>query len=237
MDPICCFVCCVLLMMVVVFVAMAGAPSVSWGHRGWNRRSGSQKPSEQVLQSFGLLNQLRAQGLTCPNGQHFPPNSVPLRFDCELFWAAQAHSEDMAQHGYFDHVSPDGLSPQDRVSGLTVIGENIAMGQNTAQGVLEAWKKSNDHCTNMMNPASKLIGMGYASVLLVLSKNPGAHYWTQMFADGASANEMCYPSRMPQFGRSVAPAGGIRDEPGQVGSTWNEQDSINHKYAFMVTGT
>src|SRR5688572_24058278 len=38
----------------------------------------------------------------------------PLRVDDKLSMIARRHSEDMARRGFFDHVNPDGLGPNDR---------------------------------------------------------------------------------------------------------------------------
>jgi len=94
---------------------------------------------------------------------NFKPNSTPLQFDCALFWAAQTHSEDMAKNGFFDHFS-DGQTPQDRgeAQGSPVTGENIAKGQSKAYEALDAWKASDDACTNLMDPSHKLAAVGYA---------------------------------------------------------------------------
>eukprot|EP00913_Durusdinium_trenchii_P020836 g19575.t1 len=54
----------------------------------------SETVHEKAWEHFGLLNELRAEGFTCPNGASYDPNPVPLRFDCRLWRAARLHSED-----------------------------------------------------------------------------------------------------------------------------------------------
>jgi uncharacterized protein YkwD len=138
---------------------------------------------------FGLLNELRAAGFTCPEGASYPANPVPLKFDCRLWKASQLHSKDMADQNYFAHDSKDGRSPWDRAKaqGISAGGENIAAGTGTAAGVLTQWKNSDGHCRNMGNAGSKLFAVGYA---------PGGsyrHYWTQMFAGEQTVDTSCHP--------------------------------------------
>jgi uncharacterized protein YkwD len=155
-----------------------------------------QEVSSLEWEHFELLNQLRAQGFTCPQGAAFEPNLVPLKFDCRLWKASQLHSEDMAAQGYFSHSSQDGRSPWQRAEeqGTSANGENIAAGSGTAAGVLEQWKRSDGHCRNMMKKDSKVAGVGYGA------GGPYRHYWTQMFSDSDTSDldTTCYPS-------SVAP--------------------------------
>jgi len=139
-------------------------------------------------QSLTLLNELRAQGFTCPDGTVFAPNPVPLEWNCKLWRAARLHAEDMADRDYFDHYTepteayPDGLSPWQRASaqGTSANGENIAAGSSTAAHALEQWKGSNGHCLNMMYygtaKISMAVGYGYDA------GSNYRHYWVQMFS-------------------------------------------------------
>ena len=49
---------------------------------------------DKAWEHFGLLNELRAEGFTCPNGQSYAANPTPLNFDCRLWKAAKLHSEE-----------------------------------------------------------------------------------------------------------------------------------------------
>merc|ERR1719221_342344 len=100
--------------------------------------------SAKAWEHFQLVNQLRAQGFTCPQGATFAPNPLPLKFDCRLWVASRLHSEDMAAQNYFSHTSKDGRSPWKRAEeqGTDAHGENIAAGSGSAAGALVQFKNS-----------------------------------------------------------------------------------------------
>ena len=88
--------------------------------------------------------------------------------------AAQLHSHDMAQHGFFDHTSPISgrARPQDRavLSGYssTFISENLfmSMGMDVSQVVsqcLNAWVNSSGHLRNLLDTQRTEVGVGVAS--------------------------------------------------------------------------
>src|SRR4051794_32963176 len=60
--------------------------------------------------------------------------------DTRLMIAAQRHTEDMVRRNYFEHVSPSGTDPGDRITAAgylwTSYGENIAAGYDTPRGVM-----------------------------------------------------------------------------------------------------
>lgn len=160
------------------------------------------KVSKLAWEEFQLLNDLRAQGFTCPAvgnaaAKTYAPNSEKLRFDCNLWKASRAHSEDMAKNNYFSHMSQgDGTSPGDRATEKgyewTAIGENIAAGGAKAEQTLEQWKTSTSgHCDNMMNPRFKDVAIGYAFDQSATYK----HYWTEKFGTTGeeSTDTSCYP--------------------------------------------
>ena len=67
----------------------------------------------------------------------------PLETDPELLPAARAHALDMLQRGYFDHVTPGGLNPSDRVAllhrrSVGGVGENLAEHRGLSAEQLEA---------------------------------------------------------------------------------------------------
>lgn len=102
-----------------------------------------------------------------------------LKANWQLSRVARYKSEDMANKGYFSHTSPTYGSPfkmmEDFGIKFTAAGENIAMGQQTARDVMNAWMNSPGHRNNILSPSFTEIGVG-------LAKGPnGRLYWTQMF--------------------------------------------------------
>lgn len=103
----------------------------------------------------------------------------PLELDAELSKVARLKSQDMATKGYFSHTSPTYGSPFDMMKQFGIkysaAGENIAMGQPTAEAVVKAWMNSEGHRANILSKSFTKIGVGY------YKGNNGSPYWTQMF--------------------------------------------------------
>lgn len=127
-------------------------------------RSGSSDRSAQVI---ALVNQERAKA-----------GCGALTEDPLLRKSAQGHSDDMAARGFFDHTNPDGADPGKRITAAgyrwSTYGENIAMGQQTAQSVMTSWMNSPGHRANILNCAFKNIGVG-------IHDGSGGPWWTQNF--------------------------------------------------------
>jgi uncharacterized protein YkwD len=97
------------------------------------------------------------------NAERADEGCGPLRVDDRLRTAARRHSKDMAERGYFDHNSPDGTTPWDRMRAAGYDapgGENIAMGYPTAESVVDAWMDSRGHRENILNCRFEAIGVG-----------------------------------------------------------------------------
>ena len=126
-----------------------------------------------------LVNEVRATGTSCGSNGDFAP-AGPLTASPHLTCAARAHSQDMSERGFFNHVNPDGEGPSDRIDktgyAWTAVGENIAGGPMTAADAVNGWLASDEHCANLMNPTYKEIGVG-------LYEGAGQYtfYWTQTF--------------------------------------------------------
>jgi uncharacterized protein YkwD len=87
----------------------------------------------------------------------------------------------MALRGYFDHTTPEGQQPWDRmddagVRGWTNAGENIAYGYETADAVQAGWMDSPGHRANILTPGFTHVGVG------TFQEGGGARHWTQLFA-------------------------------------------------------
>jgi uncharacterized protein YkwD len=100
--------------------------------------------------------------------------------DTDLRAAARGHSQDMHARGYFDHNSPDGKEPWDRIKASGYVGasrgfaENIAKGYATAQAVVDGWMNSPGHRANILNCSLKAVGIG-------VEYGSGGPWWTQDF--------------------------------------------------------
>jgi uncharacterized protein YkwD len=125
------------------------------------------------------VNARRAAGASC-GGQQFGP-AAPRASLGSLRQAARLHSQDMATRNYFDHTSQDGRQVGDRLKAAgyagSSFGENIAAGEGTSHGTVEQWMKSPGHCSNIMDPGFRTIGVGYAFG----PNSQFGHYWTQDF--------------------------------------------------------
>lgn len=88
----------------------------------------------------------------------------PLRVDDRLVKAAQAHSTDMAERGYFSHTTPEGVDPSERMLAAgfngSRVAENIAAGQSTPEAVMNSWMNSPGHRGNILDCDLSLIGVG-----------------------------------------------------------------------------
>jgi uncharacterized protein YkwD len=111
------------------------------------------------------------------NAQRAQHGCSALRIDSRLRTAARAHSKDMRVKGYFEHNSPDGKTPWDRIkaAGYSQPGaENIAMGYATAKAVIDGWMNSPGHRANILNCKLKAVGIG-------VEYGSGGPWWTQDF--------------------------------------------------------
>jgi uncharacterized protein YkwD len=85
-----------------------------------------------------------------------------LRLDRELCRIARDHAIDMVQHHYFNHFSPDGRSPFDRMRAnnyrFGYAGENLALDVD-ARSASEALWLSKEHRSNLLGPHYSNIGI------------------------------------------------------------------------------
>ena len=102
-----------------------------------------------------------------------------LVWSVELARLAEAHCADMADRGFFAHVTPEGVTPLDRARAagieFTGIAENIAAGQPDPSSVVQSWMNSPNHRANIMDPNLTELGIAY-----VRGGRYGI-YWAQEF--------------------------------------------------------
>jgi uncharacterized protein YkwD len=86
----------------------------------------------------------------------------------------------MCARGYFDHYSPEGSAPWDRLrrAGMRfrMAGENIGLGYQSAQSVHQGWLESQGHRQNIERPTWTRAAVG-----LVVCPQSQTTYWTQLF--------------------------------------------------------
>ncbi|GGM62649.1 CAP domain-containing protein [Dactylosporangium sucinum] len=120
-----------------------------------------------------------AEVLAIVNAERAKAGCKPLAFNAKLAAAAGKHSQDMYQRKYFSHTTPEGVDFAKRISNegykWSGAAENIAMGQDSPEKVMQAWMNSEGHRANILNCGLKDLGVGAYHV----TGKPW--YWTQDF--------------------------------------------------------
>ncbi len=123
-------------------------------------------PKERAV--LELLNQARRQR-----------GFAPLTSSPVAIAVARDHSRDMCQRSYFDHISPEGAQPWDRLrqggGTFKMAAENIASGYTSAEEVHQGWMDSPGHRDNRLNPKYTHVGIG------LYPCDDGRLFWTELF--------------------------------------------------------
>jgi uncharacterized protein YkwD len=142
----------------------APAPPVTTTNRPTPTTQRVPTDSAQTQQLFQLVNSAR-EDMGCD----------PVNEDSRLDAAALAHSEDMANNGYFSHNGPGNTRFDKRIESYgydSPGGENIAEGQTSAQQVFDAWMSDSGHRDNILNCDFVAMGVGL---------DTQGWFWTQDF--------------------------------------------------------
>jgi uncharacterized protein YkwD len=120
-----------------------------------------------------VANSFRAEAATLclVNVQRVRHGRRALRRNADLARSSARHSEDMVDENYFDHVSPTGETPLQRIKASTyvprrssyLLGENIAVGTMelaTPASIVAGWMRSPDHRANILNRDFRDSGIG-----------------------------------------------------------------------------
>lgn len=114
--------------------------------------------------------------LNLVNAERAKVGAPPLKLAADLQQASAIRAREIIQT--FSHTRPDGSSC------FTVIqkrgrtcGENIAAGHASAAETVEQWMNSDGHRENILNPAFRELGVGYAYE----DYSTYHHYWVQLF--------------------------------------------------------
>jgi len=132
------------------------------------------KLSNNSLDGIGNLSSVRAEMLAQVNQSRRSEGKPPLRYNAQLNAAAQAHAEDMARRGFYNHRSPEGKDVADRwsVQGggpWEAVGENILFCNSCSTPSAQArefhqrWMQSPGHRRNIMRADFDEFGFGMAS--------------------------------------------------------------------------
>jgi len=139
--------------------------------------------------------------LALHNRQRAEAGRPPLELSPELTQAAQRHARAMAASGRFRHRGPDGSTVADRVKHygyrFRKVGENIALGQSSAEQAIRDWMNSRGHRKNILGPFSE---MGAARQ----TDARGRTYWCVVFGDRLPTARSS-PEVRPASGQSVRP--------------------------------
>jgi uncharacterized protein YkwD len=168
-----------------------------------------------------------AEVVTRVNDHRAARGLVPLAVSPTLTAAAEWKARHMAEYRYMQHddpAPPVQRAPSERMHACgyperTLVGENIAMGYDSAASVMEGWLGSDGHRANIERADFRAIGVGVAR------SAAGSLYWAQEFgsvADAAAAPPPAPPAppapppaalpppAPPSVGPPLAPAGALR---------------------------
>lgn len=150
-----------------------------------------------------------------------------LKVSIALTRAADFHSKDMAATGKFQHNSSDGTSFSDRVKRFyncnCYLGENLAVGYSTGQGVLDGWKASAPHNANMLGQYYKVIGISR------VANAAGTWYWTTDFGSEVDA---IFSAGLG----SIASNGGFESDAITAGVSFSAVRTLNRWHTNKSTG-
>jgi len=140
------------------------------------------------------INEARSVARDCHDGNGLVSAAPALTWNEDLYASAYEHSYDLAESNTFSHYGSGTETDitgsnnnkasyfNERIRangyvGYRTIGENIAGGQSTIHEAVTAWLASPAHCTNIMNPNFKEIGVA----VVTNSDSEYGIYWTQSF--------------------------------------------------------
>ncbi len=162
------------LWVVVAVLVVLIASGTGAGQRG---AGASEAYDSEEVRFLHLINDYREQ------------NGVgPLLLSDTLSVAAEHHSRDMANYGFFAHDTlessyyPAGSAPWDRMRAEgydynVLMGENIAVGCESAERCFELWRNSPAHNAAMLDGSYRVMGIGR----LYDEKSVHGWYWTTDF--------------------------------------------------------
>ncbi|MFH9075670.1 sigma-70 family RNA polymerase sigma factor [Streptomyces alboflavus] len=129
------------------------------------------KPLTREQRLTKLVNSRRAQA-----------GCAPLRTDPRLSAAARDHAKDMVERGYYDHDSPEGTQPNERMSKAGyptwAWAENLDRGTSDPAVIVDHWMDGSIHQENMLNCEYRDTGVAAVS-------GPNGLVWVQNLANSS----------------------------------------------------
>lgn len=170
----------------------------------------------------GAVEEVERLVLELTNRQRRRRGLAPLDDDIVLSEVARRHSSAMLRRGFFDHVTPEGVTAAERVAAghrslVGVTGENIWSGSDyrteapakLARTILDDWMESPGHRKNILSSTYTHLGVGIAV-------GSGEIRATQSFAGVRAYLEVPLPDRVrpgdsldldaATYGDNLAPA-------------------------------
>lgn len=118
-----------------------------------------------VEDALRLANAWRAEARRC-GARDFAP-ARPLRWNAALADSALRFAGELAARDELSHQGLSSPSLRERVKGagylLRSVGENLAAGPLGADEVFALWAGSEEHCSNLMQPAFEDMGLACVS--------------------------------------------------------------------------
>jgi hypothetical protein len=156
---------------------------------------------------------------------HFKPNSVPLKFDCALWRAAEFQLQQEASAG-------STLTPSARMQDVLQLVQGNSSNLVSVEGTLAWLRTSDDHCRKLMDPAARGVGIAYRSMPQMGKQQ---HTWLHaMGAAEVSGDTSCLSIRDKPAGsreahkassRRLKPSGGgASDTSSSTSNTNNEEE-------------
>ncbi|MDR7302861.1 CAP domain-containing protein [Haloactinomyces albus] len=153
----------------------------------------STQPSRTPTADSARQSRFRQRILELTNRARARAGCPKVRLDPTLSRTALEHSRDMARHDFLAHTGSAGFGHIERARAAgyrsSYVGENVAVGNNTAEETFRQWMTSPEHRANILNCSFTELGVGYV-------RDPSGeweNYWTQNL--GRPAESEPTPSR------------------------------------------
>lgn len=158
-------------------------------------------PAAPTLQYAGCGGQVAAvyneefeqQVINLVNQERAKHSLTPLTRSEGLTNAARYQAADMSQDNYFSHDTMDRecgtlvikCGPWERIANYSsgAIGENAAAGFHSPEAVMQGWMNSPGHRSNILNPNTRSIGVGFFQ-----GSGDYHSYWVQDFGTEINTN-------------------------------------------------